>query len=831
MKAVFSHPRTLTWVVLLALGCSSGSVPREAAEATLETPASTPGAASSSPSVAPQPPSAAGAPSVVASVEPGDDFLPVRPSPSALICDGVTLEVEDADEDGNFVLEGVVPFMSNASSHCPATDPAASAGGLVVATFQAPRDGEYTAVTSSPSVTMLSVQNACETGRFTTSTCAVLPYYLDPRFAEAERRVTFSATEGEAFAVVADSSTGEPIDLYVITPALEGQPCGLLSNPPVERTCAELACDGSLQVCGRGSPPSIESALAFSGEDRLSLRLETSDPDSDVDVGFVRVRLLDADGAELEVIESQDGLPRKSDRWVTTESEATPGVLRAELRVAADTLARSERCAVAIADEQGQPSPELELELSARVERSAGEACDGWGASDACSPGHVCMTNTEGELTCSPYTLNIVLEGPTPHVDVRVPDAAPQAEGVFDFYVSSASLADLSVDPKRVRLGDDYVYWASTRNGPPARVPRGPAPSGWQRQHRLDPADFLLRLGDDVVPDELLVRFEPPSNGGPTVLALAQAPERSLGEACDGARTMDRCEAGTACLVEEEGEPFTCRVPSPPELVSVRWFDAEGVWGFIVEGRDPDGDVESAVLEAVEPDGSVVETEVREIGDARGFVQFTSGVWFGHAVGESLQLRLVDREGLASDPVSQTMVDTGPVVGALGSPCDVNEVAVQCEEGAVCTSSDYPPWGMRCRDAAAECPEDWGAQDLELPAAPPLLLEGTTKNAPGFGNIANWSGDHTVAYRLEAKVRGVYDVWAVGVETDHVFEVRTSCPLSSTKVLPGTRYDEPNESSNGSGVDLEAGDVVYVLVADPYYGGGAFELFVTWTEL
>lgn len=301
------------------------------------------------------------------------------------------------------------------------------------------------------------------------------------------------------------------------------------------------------------------------------------------------------------------------------------------------------------------------------------------------------------------------------------------------------------------------------------------------------------------------VGFVPVLEGAPEVrhqghlvaggLEVGTPPERRAGAACDPARLVDVCAAGTACLFS------VCTPVQAPVLqtLSAQWDN--GVLGFVATGTDPDHDLEgfrfgsgmAGVFQA-DQDGRTSGMVVWE-GD-----RFTAW-WSGPLAGdrpEVVRVFLVDAEGLESAPGDARVGLPASEAVVADGMCDTSGLLFRCGEGRTCgrTDADATP---RCRLPDTTCP---GATAMDFEAA------GTLVGAPDHTEVTcgdGWGPD--ARHLFTAPTAGRYR-FTLDPESFYAYlALRRSCTqraeLACTRAL-----EEPAVLE----VDLAAGETITAVV-------------------
>ena len=104
------------------------------------------------------------------------------------------------------------------------------------------------------------------------------------------------------------------------------------------------------------------------------------------------------------------------------------------------------------------------------------------------------------------------------------------------------------------------------------------------------------------------------------VLDFISQPVLGFGDPCDPTYTLDRCEPGMGC----RGEPATCLDGLPPSITRFAYLSDFGTPRILVEGVEPDDDMQTLHLEFLDQDNASVSIDMDGDGSTDSFT-YTAG--------------------------------------------------------------------------------------------------------------------------------------------------------------------------------------------------------------
>jgi hypothetical protein len=186
---------------------------------------------------------------------------------------------------------------------------------------------------------------------------------------------------------------------------------------------------------------------------------------------------------------------------------------------------------------------------------------------------------------------------------------------------------------------------------------------------------------------------------GKLTVNIEEQPVLAAEALCDASYVNSRCADGFAC----KGElPSVCLPGEAPVVSKVAYLADDLGTRILIEGTDPDLDVNRYALEFLDGEGSPVQIDTDGDLDAvpdassfsgeavvvwdgpKFFVRLDQGETFAEAVA-SVRVIVIDRGGLSSEPIDVPQTPTP--VRRSGATCDVRTFD-RCQTGSLCTSAN-----------------------------------------------------------------------------------------------------------------------------------------------
>jgi hypothetical protein len=329
---------------------------------------------------------------------------------------------------------------------------------------------------------------------------------------------------------------------------------------------------------------------------------------------------------------------------------------------------------------------------------------------------------------------------------------------------------------------------------------------------------------------------------------LAELPAVEPGQPCDATGRTSTCERGSRCLVASpiDGQPApeegVCGTPTAPVITSVVAVlnPTTNALGLTITGRDPDLDVTGTRVRLLDADGEIIsfsedggppgiddgvtlEPALRVVEAGDGVFTATASQTLPRAVDgiAAVGVRVVDRTDLISD-IAEAEVGVTPTVGE-GEVCDVLTALNACPEGGICHQAPpidglEEPGAPACVEPVAECPEDWGAGNLnEHGEGEAWIVEGDTSDAAIFAEGSCGGGAGQDVYAFTAPSAGLYS-FETDLEDrrdDTVLYARSHCRFTgpSSELACNDDFDtERQQVFSHFELALDEGQTIYVFV-------------------
>lgn len=307
----------------------------------------------------------------------------------------------------------------------------------------------------------------------------------------------------------------------------------------------------------------------------------------------------------------------------------------------------------------------------------------------------------------------------------------------------------------------------------------------------------VAALHPEVAKVSVAVRDEAGNLSDTSTADVAPQPVKSLGEGCDPAFVLDRCDGGLGC----RGTPPTCQEGLPPEIEKLGYVRAGAAAKILIAGSEPEDDLGIIHLEFLDAAGKpiLVDLDNDEVPESDGFDVDGAGQSSGGSFFVSLEpAETFDEQvpQIAATP-SDLHGHTGERVTAkLGDPKPKSKGQTCDPRGFDACATDTVCWPGTAGKIST-CTAVEGLREAACQSAPLLdPAAGASEASGSTGTVSLWdappgctSGD--VTGRPEGVVR-------LHLES-------AAAKLTVTTALPGTNFDT----------------VVYVLATCDEGGAGA----------
>lgn len=318
-------------------------------------------------------------------------------------------------------------------------------------------------------------------------------------------------------------------------------------------------------------------------------------------------------------------------------------------------------------------------------------------------------------------------------------------------------------------------------------------------------------------------------------------PERHLGEPCDAAKELDRCEYGLGCA----GTPAACQEGQAPTITKLAYLTDPVGAHILIAGTEPEDDMGSVTLDFLDaagqpvlvdldndtvPDASSFEIDGR--GSAAGglfFLRLDTAPAFQDLVAK---VAATPRDEHAHVGATITASQSAVPVKGVGQPCSP-EGFDRCAAGAVCVP--------KATGTGASCQAAAGLRGQECQAALVLDPSGVTSVTGVALGASLWDApigcqatdpigrpEGVVRLHLAAPVASLtLSTVGPGTTFDTALYVLAGCGEQTTVAPLGCADDGPDTAASVLTLTaLAAGD--YLVVVDSFSAdGGAFELSVS----